>query len=90
MYATYARCLSMHSTLTLPPTPSDGNASRAIIAMRRPTDSILPQWMAEDSRAYSTALYKQGLRTRGRGKGDKDKGKDGKGKSKGAQGSQNT
>jgi len=68
----------------------DSVAARAILAMKRPTDSVLPPLLAEESRAYSTAVYKQGLRTRGRGKGkdDNDEGK-GKGK-KGAQGANQT
>ena len=65
----------------------DAPAARAILAMRRPGDSILPQWLADEARSYSTAVWKQNQRTHGgRGKGKDGKGKgDGKGKPGGAQ-----
>ena len=67
----------------------DSQAARALLAFKRPGDSVVPQWLQEESRAYSTAMHKQGLRTRGGGGGggqwqDKGgKGKDPKGKGKG-------
>ena len=61
----------------------DGPASRAILAMRRPGDSILPQWLADESRSYCTAVWKQNQRTNGRGKSKGKGDKDGKGKEKG-------
>ena len=55
-YATAAREFKLHG---------DSNAARSISALRRPGESILPQWLADESRAYSTAMYKHNLRNRG-------------------------
>ncbi len=63
----------------------DAAASSHVLGIHRPEDSVLPSWLAEDSRAFSTAMYKQGVRTRGsKGGGkSKDKGKPSKGSKKG-------
>ena len=70
----------------------DDSASAHILAARPPGASILPSWLADESRAYSQAIHKQGLRTRGKGGGktgkdDKNKGNEQKGgRGRGAQG----
>lgn len=54
----------------------DSAAARAILALKRPGDSVIPNTLQDEVRGQSQALYKQHLRTRpGRGKGDKDKNK---------------
>ena len=47
----------------------DSEAANRILGFRAPGDSITPQWLQEDARSHSQAIYKQGLRLRGKGKG---------------------
>ncbi len=42
----------------------DTEAAKSILALRRPGDIVVPAWLADESRAHSTAMYKQQLRVR--------------------------
>ena len=68
----------------------DSAASNHILGVQLPGSSVTPVWLQDKSRAYSTAMHKQGLRTRGRGDGKgspgrapKGRGKEGRGRGKG-------
>ena len=69
----------------------DANASNSMLGIRASGDTVTPQWLQDESRAYSTALHRQSLRARdtkatggdaAAAAGEKDKG-DGRGKGKG-------
>ena len=64
----------------------DTRAADRILAVQPPGGSVLPTWLADESRAHSTAICKQGLRNRGdRGqKGERvERGEKGAGKARG-------
>ena len=63
----------------------DASAAERILAVKAPGSSILPAWLADEARAHSTALWKQGIRTRGSGKKGDEKGNP-KGRGRGAKG----
>ena len=65
----------------------DQSAADHILGVRPPGASVAPTWLVDESRAHSTAVHKQGLRTRdktkGGGKGDGKEGGKGRGGGRG-------
>ena len=59
----------------------DAQLSNHMLGFRVPGDSVAPDWLLNEGRSYSTAVYQQGLRTRtggqGRGRGSGADGGDG-------------
>ena len=63
----------------------DAEAANHVLGVQPSGASVVPTWLASEARAHSTAMYQQGIRTRGRAteKGDGGKGGGGRGGGRG-------